>query len=220
MSRYLYDPFTRPVRIGPKRRIRVPVRTEGDAPGTEQQPKQDKPHVGAKGGEETTIPNTDAVDMRQKLEMCQRELEAARAEIEEWKDRYLRAQAELDNTRKRIERRYADEAEREKENILRAMLPLADNLEAALRHANGADRALQEGVALTLKLFRDTLASFGVKPIETRDQPFDPNLHEAVGVEKTSEVEPGTVVAEEQTGYTYRDRLLRPARVRVSKGES
>ena len=151
------------------------------------------------------------------LETCLQQLEAARAEAAEWKERYLRMRADLENTRKRLERRYAEELEREKERILQAMLPVADNLEAALRHANGEDPALRQGVELTLKAFRDTLASLGVRPIEALHRPFDPNLHEAVAVEAGSGAEPGTVVAEERTGYTYRERVLRPARVRVSQ---
>ncbi len=208
-----FDPFNRPMHGGPHRRVRVPVRTEGD-PLEEEGSAMPERTTEATSEQQTA---EAARDLEQELAACREALEAAQAEAAEWKDRCLRMQADLENTRKRLERRYAEELEREKERILQAMLPLADHLEAALQHATGEDEALRQGVELTLKAFRDTLASLGVKPIEALNKPFDPNLHEAVAVEPSAEVAPGTVVAEERTGYTYRDRLLRPTRVRVSQ---
>ncbi|NOZ29541.1 MAG: nucleotide exchange factor GrpE [Chloroflexi bacterium] len=213
MNRYFYDdPFGRPWRAGRPRRVRVPVRVEDETPTTEEQPMHEETIAKPTMSQEAMSDQTEFKTLTE----CQEALEKARAEAAEWKDRYLRLQADLENMRKRLERRYAAEAEREKERILQAMLPVADHLEFALRHASGRDEPLQQGVALTLKAFQDALAALDVRPIEAKDQPFDPNVHEAVGVEPTSAVEPGIVVAEEQKGYTYGDRVLRPARVRVS----
>jgi len=133
-----------------------------------------------------------------------------------WKDRYLRMQADLVNLRRRLEQRYAEQAGQEKARLLHDLLPLADHLEMALQHADGSADSLRQGVELTLKSFLDTLQRHGVEPMETVGKPFDPNLHEAVGVELEHEVASGTVVAEERKGYLLNGKLLRPARVRVS----
>jgi molecular chaperone GrpE len=144
------------------------------------------------------------------------ELEKIEAEAAEWKEKYLRLAAEQENHRQRLERNYAAQAQQEKERVLRDMLPLADNLERALAHAAEEEAALQKGVALTLKAFTGTLARHGVEAIAALGQPFDPNLHEAVGYAPGSAQAPGTVVAVEETGYTHGGKLLRPARVWVA----
>jgi molecular chaperone GrpE len=144
------------------------------------------------------------------------DLEQLEAEAAEWKEKYLRLAAEQENTRQRLERNYAARAQQEKEQVLRDMLPLADNLERALAHAVEEEAALKEGVALTLKAFAGTLARHGVVAIAALGQPFDPNLHEAVGYASGSDQTPGMVVAVDETGYTHGGTLLRPARVWVA----
>src|SRR5690606_7598114 len=95
-----------------------------------------------------------------------------------------------------------------------------DNLERALAHAGGAEgeaRAILEGVTLVLRQFGQALERCGVSPIDAMDQPFDPNVHEAVGQEETAERPPGTVVQVLQKGYLMGERLLRPSLVVVSR---
>ena len=129
-----------------------------------------------------------------------------------WREKYMRLAAELENSKKRLEQRYALDAQQSQENQLRAMLPLADNLERALSHQEARDDA---GLALIHKAFLTTLAEYGVQPIAALGRPFDPQQHEAVGV-VPNPAAANTVVAVEETGYTYQDRLLRPARVLVA----
>ncbi len=140
------------------------------------------------------------------------------AEAADWQDKYLRLYAELENSKKRIARRYADQAEEEKEEVLRLMLPLADNLERVLANASGdvTELGLRRGVEITLEAFINTLAKYGVKPIKAIGQSFDPNLHEAVAGVHEPNLPPGTVVQVLEKGYTMRDKLLRAARVYVT----
>jgi len=137
-------------------------------------------------------------------------------------DLYLRARADLDNSRKRAQRD-VDEAHRyANDRLLKEMIPVLDNLERALAHAGseggGEAQSLIEGVTLTVNLFRKVLEGFGVKPVVAVGALFDPNLHQAMGQVETSEHPPNTVVTEFQKGYFLNDRLLRPALVMIAKG--
>jgi molecular chaperone GrpE len=139
----------------------------------------------------------------------------ARAEANEWKEKYTRLYAEQENERKRLERLYASQAEQTIEQLLCDMLPLADNLARALEHSEEQQAGLQEGVELTLKAFARALAKYGVEPIEAEGNLFDPTLHEATAAVWHSHLPPGTIVKAEETGYMRQGKLLRPARVLV-----
>lgn len=138
----------------------------------------------------------------------------------EWRDRYLRMAADLENTKKRLERIHADRALTAQERLLRDLLPLADNLERALAHAPPAEQrsSLYSGIELTLREFLATLEKHGVRRIEALGEPFDPELHEAIGSSVHATLAPGTVMHVELPGYTFNGRLLRPARVLVVAG--
>jgi molecular chaperone GrpE len=144
------------------------------------------------------------------------ELEAAQQEANDYKDRYLRAQAEMANFKKRLERRYEEQIEEEKKHLLLRFLSVADNLERALNHADLNDDGLRDGIQLTYQELQHLLAQEGVAQITAKGQPFDPSYHEAVAIIPAPEAEADTVVAEIQKGYLYRDQLLRPARVHVA----
>jgi molecular chaperone GrpE len=144
------------------------------------------------------------------------ELEAAQQEADDYRDRYLRAQAEMANFKKRLERRYEEQIEEEKKRLLLKFLSVADNLELALNHADLHEDGLRDGLQLTYQELQHLLAQEGVEQIAPEGQPFDPSYHEAVAIIPTSETEADTVVAEIQKGYLYRDQLLRPARVHVA----
>ncbi len=140
------------------------------------------------------------------------ELEAIRQEAAEYKDKYLRAAAEVENTRKRLERRYADQAEEEKKRLLRSFLAVADNLERALAHSGDG---LRDGVQLTYQELQRLLSLEGVQPLEAIGQSFDPYYHEAVDTVVGND-DQETVVEERQKGYLYHGELLRPSRVQVA----
>jgi molecular chaperone GrpE len=152
-------------------------------------------------------------------------LEESQAELEEWQDKALRAIAEFENYKKRMERERAALLKYSGEPIFRELLPVVDNLERAVEQGiiDGVDaeqnlKALLEGVELTLKSLQATLEKFEVKSIDTIGQPFDPTVQEALSMEASETVPANHVVSEFEKGYHYKDRLLRAARVIVSSG--
>jgi len=135
---------------------------------------------------------------------------------ENW-DRYLRAAAEMDNVRKRAARDVEHARKYALENFGRELLAVKDSLEMGLDAAGSADAdALREGSEATLKLLTGTLERFGVEEVDPEGEPFDPELHEAISMQPSADVEPGSVLNVVQKGYTLNGRLLRPARVVVA----
>lgn len=149
------------------------------------------------------------------------ELKAKAAKADENWDRFLRAAAELDNYRKRVAREKDDLVRFTSERIVAALLPVLDNLERAIAAAqeHGAQNSsLLEGISQVHTQFRRTLEEFGLQEIIAHaGHPFDPNLHEAVGHVDSPQHPEGTVLDQLQRGYKLANRLLRPARVLVSK---
>jgi len=146
-------------------------------------------------------------------------LEEARIKLQESEDKVLRLAADFDNTKKRLEREREISLKYAEENVLKELLPGIDNIERAMdqgRESNSIENLL-EGVELTRNGLLATLEKFGVKAIDSTGQPFDPNIHEALAMEETDAMEPNMVLREYQKGYLYKDRLLRPAKVIVSK---
>ena len=146
-------------------------------------------------------------------------LEEARAEVGRIRDQLLRTAADYDNFRKRTRRELDDAQKRGREELLRELLPVFDNLERAVVHAGQASdaKAVADGVNMVLKQFGDTLGKIGIKRVATVGSPFDPSQHEAIQQLETDEHPPGTIVAEVQPGYAMGDRLLRAAMVVVAK---
>ena len=153
------------------------------------------------------------------------ELEAARAEARDMKDRVLRTLAEMENLRKRTEREVTDAKTYGVTSFARDMLAVADNMRRAFetlpaeaRPADGPVKAFLDGIDLTERELIKTLNKHGVKKIEPDGQKFDPNLHQAMFEMPNTEVPNGTVVQTVQAGFVIGDRVLRPALVGVSKG--
>ncbi len=149
-----------------------------------------------------------------------RELLAKRdEELKNMQDRILRQAADLDNTRKRLEREKSEGISYANESILRELIPVIDNLERAIEHGEKEEgcEGILEGVRMTHKCFLDVLAKFGAAPFDSVGQPFDPNRHEAVFQEETSEYPDMSVTKEFQRGYMLKDRLLRAAMVGVAR---
>lgn len=142
---------------------------------------------------------------------------ALRQENQALKDRYLRTLADFENLRKRTEREKADFFRYALSGILKDVLPVLDNFDRALDHAEEADE-FHKGVALIYKQLFEVLQKHGLKPIDESGVHFDPNVHEAVIREEDDSVPSQTVVAVLQKGYFLHDRLLRPALVKVAVG--
>jgi molecular chaperone GrpE len=139
-------------------------------------------------------------------------------DLEMWRDRAQRLQAEMENFRKRQQRLADERIAADRERLLRAFLDVADNLERAL-NTNGTDvESLRQGVGLTHQTMERLLDQEGAELIQAKGQPFDPTWHEAVSTvpHQDADAEPDTVVEVVQAGYRMGDRLLRPARVIVA----
>jgi len=146
------------------------------------------------------------------------QIDQLREEIEAARDRELRALAELDNYRKRIARQLDEERRYAGLSLMRAMLPVLDNLKRAVDAAEKTHDAasLLEGVKLVLKQFYSALERHHCLPIESLHGPFDPNLHEAVLQQPSGEFPENTVLHEVLPGFQLHDRVVRPSQVVVS----
>jgi len=146
-------------------------------------------------------------------------LETAKQEAQRLKDQLLRTAADFDNFRKRTRRDLVDAERRGRDDFLREILPVFDNLERAVQHVEKATdvQSVSEGIRMVLRQLSDTLGKLGVERVPTVGTPFDPAVHEAVQHFETAEHPPGSVAAEVQGGYKAQDRLIRPALVVVAK---
>jgi len=149
------------------------------------------------------------------------ELEKARQEAKEAKERMLRVAADADNTRKRALKERDEAIKFGQEGLLRDLLTALDNLERTLNHIPEGSQdpvveGLREGLGMVLKQFQDTLARYDLNGFSSVGEMFDPNRHEALSRKETDEVKPGTVLEEMHRGYLLHDRLLRAALVIVA----
>ena len=180
-----------------------------------EQGAQANPASGADAGEPEPEAFEEAAEPLSAEEAAQLQEEVAAA-----RDTVLRAQAEMQNTKRRAEQDVEKARKFALEGFARELLPVVDNLERALESAAGDDEAIKpiaEGVELTLKSFLDALRKFHVEIVDPQGEPFDPELHQALSSVENPEVEPNNVVAVMQKGYTLNGRLVRPALVMVSK---
>ena len=167
-------------------------------------------------------------DIEQDAELVENDVEAAvdrvaelQAKADENWDRYLRAAAETENVRKRAARDVENAHKFALENFSRDMLAIKDSLEMGVQAGENADvETLMAGKEATLKLLSATLERFGIEELDPQGEPFDPEFHEAVSMQPSTELEPGSVLAVVQKGYSLNGRLLRPAMVIVVAAEA
>lgn len=161
----------------------------------------------------------EVVEAEDEKEPLQDQLAKALAEAKVHQEQYLRTLAEMENLRKRTQRDKEELAKFANESILREILPVIDNLERAVEHAEQAksNDGLFEGVQMTLTQFSQLLDKFGVKPVDAIGQPFDPAYHQAMGQMESEDHPVNTVVQQMQKGYELNSRLLRPAFVMLAK---
>lgn len=149
------------------------------------------------------------------------ELKTRAAKADENWERLLRTTADFDNFKKRAAREKQDAIRYANEGLLEKLVPVLDNFDAALaatqNNATGAAQSLQAGVAMIHQQLKKVLTDSGLEEVDATGQKFDPNLHEAVSQQETSEVAEGHVLQQLRKGYKLRDRLLRPATVVVAK---
>jgi molecular chaperone GrpE len=156
-----------------------------------------------------------------RLQAAEARVAELEAQVRAERDTALRSAADLDNARKRAQRDLQEGVRFANERLLKDFLPVVDNLERALSHGSSTRdwASLEQGLQMTQKQFEDTLARHGAKPVTALGQPFDPNLHEAMGTVESTDAPPNTVVAEVLRGWTLHDRLVRPALVSVARAK-
>ncbi len=172
---------------------------------------------GAPPGEAAREPQDRSALLQAQLEESFKRARETGERLKETHERLLRMAAEFDNFKKRAAKEKEDVQRFGIERLLKDFLPVMDNLERALDHAEQHDpRQVIEGVRLVQKLFENTLAKHGVAGFSAVGKPFDPGLHEAL-MQQESDAPAGTVVSEMAKGYKLNDRLVRPAAVVVAK---
>src|SRR5215470_935702 len=144
------------------------------------------------------------------------ELQKVKAERDSLLDRLARAQAEFENARRRAAKEQQDFRDFAMADAIKSLLPVVDNFERALQSKSEA-LEFRAGVDLIYKQLRDVLTKLGVQSIEAKGQQFDPHVHEAIEMVETSNAADHEVLEEWQRGYKFKDRLLRPAMVKVAK---
>lgn len=161
---------------------------------------------------------SEEVTEEQKLEECRARLCAACNVAAEAEAVKLRALAEMDNFKKRVQREKEEQARYAGEKVLADLLPTLDNLDLALQYGGQSAECqnMMIGVEMTRTMLLDSLKKHGLVPVGEAGQEFDPNDHEAVGQEASADVEPGHIIRVMQKGYRLNDRLIRPARVIVA----
>jgi molecular chaperone GrpE len=193
---------SRPVKRIKVRRAGEPTEAEMTAP---EIPREDEQPTMTTQQQERTQPiSTDEIEQQTDIN---------------WQEQFARLQADLENTKKRIEKRFTQRSDDLRVQMLQDFLPLADHLEAAVAHSGEGESndGLRQGVELTLKAFLDTLSKYGVQVIDPAGEEFNPELHEAVGVIDDPDTPSGHVAKVMQRGYTIDGRVIRPARVLVAQ---
>ena len=145
------------------------------------------------------------------------EVERLREEVRREHDMYLRALADHDNYRRRVERERAAAARSGKREVILSLLDVIDGFDRALQHMGDAPSSVQEGFEALQRKLLGVLAAHGVTPLRSVGETFNPEVHDAVATVAIDEIEPNIVAEELQRGYRWGDEVLRPARVRVAQ---
>ena len=201
-----------------------------EASGTEESHPENEIEPALEEGPETdtavtaaeTVNTSEKDEITSKDEMIEslnQEIEFLKQKVEENLDRAVRAQAELDNVRKRMTRDIENAHKYALEKFLGDLIPVLDSMELGKSAAETAEdiNSLKEGQALTFKMLCDTLEKYGIREVNPQDDKFNPEFHEAVTIQELEGKESGTVISVMQKGYELNGRLVRPAMVIVAK---
>ncbi len=159
---------------------------------------------------------------KSEVDMLREQLEAAELVAGQAKDDLLRVQAEMQNLRRRTQQDVEKAHKYGQEKLVSELIPVMDNLERALAaasdHDDATSKAIYDGVDITLKSFVNCFGKLSIEAIDPMGEPFDPLLHQAMAMQENPDVEPNSVIAVMQKGYSLHGRVIRPAMVMVSKG--
>jgi len=187
--------------------------------GNTETSNQDEAVSSAAGSGSGQADKNAATDLN--LEQALMKLAEAEQRADQARDDLLRVQAEMQNLRRRTQQDVEKAHKFGQEKFSAELLSVIDNLERALAvasaHEDETVKAIYEGVDLTLKSFMDCFSRFHIETVDPMGEPFDPSLHQAMSIQENPDVEPNTVIAVMQKGYTLHGRVLRPAMVMVSK---
>lgn len=195
--------------------IMEPEDQSGDVQADPAQDEVSQDEVAPEISEETTIEAEEPT-----IESLSEQIEALKTSAAEYLDRAVRAQAELDNVRKRTIRDIENAHKYALEKFVNELLPVLDSLELGINASENIEdtSSLREGMELTMKIFCSSLEKSGVKSVEPqKGDKFNPDQHEAVTVQEVEDVESGAVTTTLQKGYELNGRLIRPAKVIVAK---
>jgi len=173
--------------------------------------------------ENNTSEQSNKDEKDEKIKQLEEEISKLKEELKSKDDKILRLSAELDNFRKRLMKETEEKLKYANQVLLENLLPVIDHLEMALMHVNpdASVESIKQGVELTLKQLKDTLAKFGLKEIELNvGDNFDPNYHEALMLDNKDNFENNQVTQILQKGYILHDRVIRPSKVSVNKKEN
>ena len=159
----------------------------------------------------------DEKDIMESEDQLLEQLKQAEKKAEENWELLLRTKAEMENLRKRTEKDLENAHKYGMEKFVSEMLPVKDSMELGLAAQDVTVESLHEGMKLTMNMLNTAFEKLGVKEIDPQNEPFDPELHQAMTMQATDDVEPDTVIAVMQKGYQLNERLVRPAMVVVSK---
>ena len=176
------------------------------AEGTEQEMLEDE----HKGEEKLDSPEKNADSLEAQLEQAQ-----AKA-TENW-DHYLRAKAEMDNLRRRNAKDVENAHKYGIDKFVNELLPVMDSMGMGLAVEDASAESLREGMELTMNMLQKMMEKLNIEEIDPLNEKFDPEKHQAMTMQPNADVEPNTVIAVMQKGYSLNDRLIRPAMVMVSK---
>src|SRR5215471_18310333 len=179
----------------------------------------EKPVQETSAAEPATATESAAGENADEKEMLLAKLAEKEAEAKANYDLFMRERAELENFKRRLQREKSESLRFANEPLIRDLLPVLDNLERAVGHAQGGGNGqpLVEGVALVVRSLLDALEKYGVTRVTAKGEPFDPTRHEAMAQAESAEVAPNTVLDEYRPAYLLHGRLLRPALVTVAK---
>lgn len=168
------------------------------------------------------VKEKDLINLRElakKAKALQQERENLNKVIEELKDKYLRALAEFDNYRKRVEKEKREIMKYANENFILQLIPFDEIFESVLKHMekNSSPEAIKQGLEILKKEFTKLLENSGVKKIKTKGEKFNPDFHEATGIIETDQYDENTIIEEEKPGYIYNERVIKPAMVKIAK---
>lgn len=176
---------------------------EHELPASDQSEEANEPTTGKT--QEQTGPAADV------------ELQKLKAERDTLLDRLARSQAEFENSRKRATREQQEFRDYATAEVIKTFLPMFDSFERALQAPATPSNEFRNGIELIYRQLQDALSRLGVRPVPAKGEPFDPHVHEAIEMVETTDVPDHQVIEELQRGYKLKERLLRPAMVKVAK---